>query len=159
MEKIEIAKNELLHESALQVIEGLKGLILRDSENADTKSVKSCEDIVEICKDMVGLKKEYFKCVYLNSRNNVISIETISIGILNNSIIHPRELFKPAIVLSSAAVILVHNHPSGDSEPSEDDLGITKRLVEAGKILGIEVVDHIIVAKKGFFSFKEKNLI
>ena len=81
------------------------------------------------------------------------------IGTLNTSLAHPREIFKEAIIYNAMPVVLAHNHPSGDPEPSEDDLTITKRLTEAGKILGIEVIDHIIITKTGFFSFKEKGLL
>ena len=101
--------------------------------------------------------KEHFYIVALNSRN--YSISEVSIGSLNASIVHPREVFAEVIKNKAASVILAHNHPSGDPEPSEDDLLITKRLVESGKILGIEVVDHIIVTKDKFFSFKEKKLL
>ncbi|MCK4352152.1 hypothetical protein KAW65_01965 [candidate division WOR-3 bacterium] len=108
---------------------------------------------------MVDKKKEHFLAVLMDTRNQCIGIPKISIGSLNANIVHPREVFKEAISSSAASCIFVHNHPSGDPEPSEDDLEITKRLVEAGKILGIEVTDHIIVAKNRFFSFKEKKLI
>ena len=101
--------------------------------------------------------REHFYIILLNSRN--WSVAEISIGSLNASIVHPREVFSEAIKNKAASVIFVHNHPSGDPEPSEDDLEITKRLVNGGKILGIEVVDHVIVAKDKFMSFKEKNLI
>ena len=101
--------------------------------------------------------KEHFYIIALNSRN--YSIAEVSIGSLNASIVHPREVFAEAIKNKAASVIFVHNHPSGDPEPSEDDLEITKRLVEAGKILGIGIVDHIIITKTGFVSFKEKGLI
>ncbi|RPJ05549.1 MAG: hypothetical protein EHM36_08160, partial [Deltaproteobacteria bacterium] len=93
------------------------------------------------------------------SRNRVVQISTISVGTLTSSLVHPREVFKDAITHSAASVILAHNHPSGDPEPSEDDLKITKKLVESGKILGIEVIDHIIVGKNNFYSFREKGLI
>jgi DNA repair protein RadC len=83
----------------------------------------------------------------------------VSVGTLNANLVHPREVFKEAIQSLAAQIILAHNHPSGDPEPSEDDLEITKRLVEAGTILGIEVVDHIIITKTGFMSFKDKKLI
>ena len=104
--------------------------------------------------------KEHFYIIALNSRNH--SIAEVSVGSLNASIVHPREVFAEAIKNKAASVIFAHNHPSGDPEPSEDDLTITKRLIEAGKILEIEVVDHIIVTKNEkapFFSFKEKGLI
>jgi DNA repair protein RadC len=109
--------------------------------------------------EMRYLDKEYFKVVMLNVKNRVISVENISIGSLNSSIVHPREVFKPAIKRSSAAVILVHNHPSGDTTPSREDIEITRRLVEAGKILGIEVLDHIIFGNSDYLSFKEKGLL
>lgn len=101
--------------------------------------------------------REHFYIIVLNSRN--WSVAEVSVGSLNASIVHPREVFAEAIKNKAASVIFVHNHPSGDPEPSEDDLTITKRLIEAGKILGIEVVDHIIITKNGFLSFKEKGLI
>ena len=101
--------------------------------------------------------KEHFYIIALNSRNH--SIAEVSVGSLNASVVHPREVFAEAIKNKAASVIFVHNHPSGDPEPSEDDLEITKRLVESGKILGIEVIDHIIITKTGFISFKEKNLL
>lgn len=101
--------------------------------------------------------KEHFYIIALNSRNH--SLAEVSVGSLNASIVHPREVFAEAIKNKAASVIFSHNHPSGDPEPSEDDIVMTKRLVEAGKILGIEVVDHIIVTKNSFSSFKEKGLI
>jgi len=101
--------------------------------------------------------KEHFYIIALNSRNH--SIAEISVGSLNASVVHPREVFAEAIKSKAASVIFAHNHPSGDPEPSEDDLLLTKKLVKSGKILGIEVVDHIIIAKNRFFSFKNKGLI
>src|SRR3990167_1862527 len=101
--------------------------------------------------------KEHFYIIALNSRNH--SIAEVSVGSLNASIVHPREVFAEAIKNKAASVIFAHNHPSGDPEPSEEDLAITKRLAEAGKILGIEIVDHIIAGKSGYFSFKEKEMI
>ena len=101
--------------------------------------------------------KEHFYIIVLNSRN--WSVAEVSIGSLDASIVHPREVFAEAIKNKAASVIFVHNHPSGDPEPSEGDLIITKRLVEAGKILEIEVVDHIIVTNTNFLSFKERKLL
>jgi DNA repair protein RadC len=101
--------------------------------------------------------KEHFYIIALNSRN--YSIAEVSVGSLNASIVHPREVFAEAIKNKAASVVFAHNHPSGDPEPSEDDLLLTKKLVESGKILGIEVFDHIIVVKDDFFSFKNKGLI
>jgi len=101
--------------------------------------------------------KEHFYIIALNSRN--YSIAEVSIGSLNASVVHPREVFAEAIKNNAASVIFVHNHPSGDPEPSEDDLATTKQLTEAGKILDIEVTDHIIITKNTYFSFKDGNLI
>ena len=101
--------------------------------------------------------KEHFYIIALNSRNH--SIAEVSVGSLDASVVHPREVFAEAIKNKAASVIFAHNHPSDDPEPSEDDLVTTKQLTEAGKILGIEVVDHIIVTKNSYFSFKDGNLI
>jgi len=100
--------------------------------------------------------KEHFYIIALNARN--WSISEVSKGTLNANLVHPREVFGEAIKSNAASVILVHNHPSGDTEPSDDDLEITKKLVESGKILGIEVIDHIIITKNNYFSFKDKGL-
>lgn len=120
--------------------------------------IKNPEKVVQLLRSGIKDKaKEHFKLILLNARNKVMGISTVSIGTLNSNLVHPREVFREAISYSAASVVFAHNHPSGDSEPSEDDLTITKRLVEAGKILGIEVLDHIIITKTGFFSFKEKG--
>lgn len=112
-----------------------------------------------LMEEMRFLEKEHFKVILLNIKNHVISVEDISIGSLNSSIVHPREVFKPAIKRSSASIILAHNHPSGDPTPSREDIDITRRLCEAGKILGIEVIDHVIIGNGSFVSLKEKGVI
>ncbi len=117
------------------------------------------KEVWEELKDLRDNKKEHFVILYLNSRNQEIKREIISVGSLNANLVHPREVFEPAVRNLAAQIILAHNHPSGDPEPSEDDLEITKRLVESGKILGIEVTDHIIITKDNFFSFKSKGVI
>ena len=122
--------------------------------------IKDPEAVVKAIRASIKDKaKEHFKLILLNPRNKIIGISTISIGTLNASLVHPREVFKDAIVHSAASVVLAHNHPSGDPEPSEDDLKITKKLVDSGKILGIEVLDHIVIGKNNFCSFKERGLI
>ena len=122
--------------------------------------IKDPESVVRAIRTSIKDKaKEHFKLILLNPRNKIIGISTISIGTLNASLVHPREVFKDAIVHSAASVVLAHNHPSGDPEPSEDDLKITKKLVDSGKILGIEVLDHIIIAKNGFKSLANEGLI
>jgi len=104
-------------------------------------------------------KKEHFAILLLDSRNNLIKMSDISVGTLNANLVHPREIFIEALHQNAASIILIHNHPSGDPEPSEDDIGITKRIVESGKIMGIDVLDHIIVTKNKIFSFKRRGLI
>jgi DNA repair protein RadC len=122
--------------------------------------IKDPETVVKAIRASIKDKaKEHFKLILLNPRNKIIGISTISIGILNASLVHPREVFKDAIMHTAASVVLAHNHPSGDPEPSEDDLKITKKLVDSGKILGIEVLDHIVIGKNNFCSFKERGLI
>ena len=123
------------------------------------KFFDSPEVVAEYLQKRIGRKnKEHFVMLCLNSRNKLI-IDDVSVGTLNASLVHPREVFKKAIQANAALVIVAHNHPSGDTEPSEDDLVITKNLAESGKILGIEITDHIIVAKDKFLSFKEHGLI
>ena len=121
--------------------------------------INSSEDAIKELAHIKENKKENFVVLYLDARNKLIYKETVSIGSLNANLVHPREVFEPAVRYLAAQIVLAHNHPSGDPEPSEDDLLLTKKLVESGKILGIEVFDHIIVAKDGFFSFKNKGLI
>jgi DNA repair protein RadC len=119
----------------------------------------SPKDVWKELKDIKNNKKEHFVIFFLDARNQEIKREIISVGSLNANLVHPREVFEPAVRYLTAQIIIAHNHPSGNPEPSEDDLEITKRLVKAGKILGIEIIDHIIVTKNSFVSFKEKNLI
>lgn len=104
-------------------------------------------------------KKEHFIAIYLDARNVIIDQEVVSIGSLDMSVVHPREVFEPAIRRLSASVILIHNHPSGEAAASEADILITKKLVESGKILGIEVLDHIIITEDKYLSLKEKKII
>jgi len=123
--------------------------------------------IIRLTKDVVAQAvylrdktREHLMTIYLNARNEMVwKKQSTFIGTLNANLVHPREIFKEALEHNAASVILVHNHPSGDPEPSEDDLEITKRIIEAGKIMGIDVLDHIIITKNKVFSFKEKELI
>lgn len=122
--------------------------------------IKSPEDAANLVKkEMWNLDREHFCVLLLDTKHHVVAKETISIGTLNTSLVHPRELFKNAIRRSAAAIIMVHNHPSGDPTPSREDMEITKRLQEAGKILGIEVLDHIIIGDMKYVSFKERGHI
>jgi len=122
--------------------------------------IKSPDDVSNLLmEEMRYLNKEMFNILLLNTKHDVIAIENISIGSLNASIVHPREVFNRAIKRSSSAIILAHNHPSGDPKPSGEDINITKRLIEAGTIIGINVLDHIIIGDGVYFSMKEQELI
>ena len=124
------------------------------------QKIESAKDIFKLLKNDLGdKKKEHFKVLSLDSRNKLISIDNVSVGTINTNLVHPREVFKTAIQHLAVSIILVHNHPSGDTEPSEADLEITKRLIESGKIMGTDILDHIIITKNKFFSFKDKGLI
>jgi DNA repair protein RadC len=101
--------------------------------------------------------KEHFLAILLDARNRIVGIETVSVGSLSASIVHPREVFKPALLASAAGLLLAHNHPSGDPQPSPEDLAITRRLVDAGALLGIEVLDHLVFTPRAFVSMKERG--
>lgn len=121
--------------------------------------ILSAEDVWKLCADIRNSKKEHFVVFYLDTQSKLIERQIISIGTLNASLVHPREVFEPAVGLHAAAIIAAHNHPSGELKPSKDDLAITRRLAEAGKILGIELIDHVIVTNSGFLSLNSKGLI
>ena len=122
--------------------------------------IRGPEDLFKLLRPRIGrADREHFIAVLLSTRNAVIGIETISVGSLNASIVHPREVFKPAIVHSASAIALAHNHPSGNAEPSNEDIAITRRMLEAGQLLGIELVDHVVVARRSFTSLKERKLL
>lgn len=121
--------------------------------------INSPADVWELLgSGMRMLDKEFFKAIFLNTKHNIINVCDISVGSLNASIVHPREVFKEAIKNNSNDIILVHNHPSGNPKPSNEDIELTKRLMQAGKIIGIEVVDHIIIGANSFISLKESGL-
>ena len=134
----------------------------RIASGGDIKKVKiRCpDDIANYYIPMMwNMKKEIFKIVLLDSSNQIIKDVMISEGSLNSSVVHPREVFKPAVSESAAGVILVHNHPSGDVQPSPEDITITKNIVEAGKLMGISVHDHIIIGGKSYTSLADKGLM
>ncbi|MEK4508238.1 RadC family protein [Paenibacillus sp. FSL K6-2524] len=122
--------------------------------------IRSPSDVFELIEpDVRYLQKEHFICLFLNTKNHLIFKEVISIGSLNSAIVHPREVFRAAIKRCSASIIAVHNHPSGDPQPSTEDIDMTKRLVEAGSIIGIELLDHLIIGGHSFYSLKENSLM
>ncbi|MBU6427129.1 DNA repair protein RadC [Patescibacteria group bacterium] len=140
---------------ACQVVAvGELGRRFYDRNQSGFTTIRNAKEAYEYLHDMRNLSKEHLRGLYLNSRNRVIRDEVISIGTVNSNIVHPREVFRPGIEYNAAAVILAHNHPSGDAAPSDEDTKITEQLIRAGKILGISILDHIIVAKDAFASVK-----
>lgn len=129
------------------------------ADSVDKPLVKTPEDVFGLVQSRLkGKKKEYFLALLLDTRNQLIRVAEISVGSLDSSIVHPREVFKEAVSASAASVIFVHNHPSGDPEASEDDIKLTKRLAEAGEIMGIDVLDHVIIGNKNYLSLKREGL-
>ena len=125
----------------------------------DTVKVTGAQDVMPLLADIADKKQEHFVCISLNGAHEVIEKRIVTIGLVDRSPVHPREVYADVISDRAAAVIFAHNHPSGDLKPSNSDLKIHEQLTEAGKILGIRILDHIIVAGKGYFSFQEAGLI
>ena len=165
---LQLSKNKEMTLSSLRKIEGIGiskacqiiacfELSRRLMDDDQTISIFSPHEIFHELKDIRSSKKEHFIAFYLDVRNQVIKRETISLGTLNASLVHPREVFEPAVRHTAASIILTHNHPSGLSTPSDEDLKLTMRLVKVGEILGIKITDHIIVCEKEYTSMKEKG--
>jgi len=125
----------------------------------DTVKITVAQDVLPLVADIAGKQQEYFICISLNGANEMIEKRVVTIGLLDKSPVHPREVFADVIADRAAAVIFAHNHPNGDPHPSEADLRMHDQLTEAAKILGLRVLDHVIVTKKGHFSFQENGLI
>ncbi|MBT1073491.1 RadC family protein [Pelotalea chapellei] len=119
----------------------------------------SPHQVFEMFRDLICETKEHFLALHLDGKNKIVCFDRVSVGSLNQSIVHPREVFKSAILSSAAALILVHNHPTGDPSPSAEDRAITKRLSEAGELIGIRVLDHLIVGDGKYVSFVEQGLL
>lgn len=146
---------------AIQVLAAVElGRRIANLAYDDRYVIRSPEDGAKyVMNDMRFLSQEHFVCLYLNTKNQVMHKQTIFIGSLNASIVHPREVYKEALKRSAASVICIHNHPSGDPTPSREDIEVTKRLVEVGKIIGIELLDHLIIGENKFVSLKEKGYL
>lgn len=125
--------------------------------DSDLPFINTASKAVEQVSEIRSAKREYFIALFLNARSQLIHKETIFMGTVNAINIHPRDVFEPALQHGSISIIVVHNHPSGDIEPSRDDKRITKHLCDAGELLGIELADHVIVAKQGYYSFRESG--
>ena len=123
----------------------------------ETKSPEEAYNAIKIITNVQEEAQEVFGILVLNTKNKIVAVHEVSRGMLNSSLVHPREVFKPAVLHNAAAIICFHNHPSGDPEPSKEDIETTKRLVEAGKIIGIEIFDHIIAGDDRYVSLKERG--
>src|SRR5665648_260940 len=126
-------------------------------DNTEIYTIRKPEDLLPHINHIADKKQEYFLCASLNGANELIKSRIITVGLLNSSQVHPREVFADAITDRAASIILAHNHPSGTLEPSKADTMVTRQLCESGKLLGIEVLDHLIITKKGFISLKDKG--
>ena len=137
-------------------------IIKEDSVPYEVPVIKSPAEVYQAAKQLLALHEEpeeHFCILCLNTKNKIVGVHTISIGSLNASIVHPREVFKAAMLNNASAIICFHNHPSGDPEPSRDDIETTRRLVDAGEIMGIKVLDHIIIGEQTYLSMKEECLM
>ena len=161
--KNQLTLNQLLRVSGMGLAKAARILsafeLARRHLNKETVKITVAQDVLPLVADIAGKQQEYFVCITLNGANEVIEKRIVTIGLLENAPVHPREVFADAITDRAAGVIFVHNHPSGELNPSESDLRLHDRLTEAGKILGLRVLDHLIVSKKGYFSFQESSLI
>jgi DNA repair protein RadC len=146
---------------AIQIMAALElGRRMGRLQYDDRYVIRSPEDGAKyVMEDMRFLSQEHFVCLYLNTKNQVLHRQTIFIGSLNASIVHPREVYKEAFRRSAASIICIHNHPSGDPSPSKEDIEVTKRLSECGKIIGIELLDHLIIGDQKYVSLKEKGYV
>ncbi|WP_405116355.1 DNA repair protein RadC [Paenibacillus sp. FSL K6-1217] len=144
---------------AVQLKAGIElGRRMANSRLTEPVTIRSPQDAAEILTEQLRyLQKEHFICLFLNTKNHVIAQETLSMGSLNASIVHPREVFRAAMKCSSAAIICAHNHPSGDPTPSPEDISLTSRLMQAGEIVGIDVLDHLVIGDSSYVSLKEKG--
>jgi DNA repair protein RadC len=146
---------------AIQILAAVEiGRRITNLNYTDRYVIRSPEDGANyVMHDMRFLTQEHFVCLYLNTKNQVLHKQTIFIGSLNASIVHPREVFREALKRSAASIIAIHNHPSGSPDPSREDIEVTKRLVECGKMIGIDVLDHLIIGENKFVSLKEKGYL
>ncbi|OYD08591.1 RadC family protein [Paludifilum halophilum] len=146
---------------AIQVLAGIElGRRISRAIPDERAAIRSPRDAADYVMDELRyLSQEHFICLFLNTKNRVIDKRCIFVGSLNASVVHPREVFREAIRRSSAGVVCVHNHPSGDPTPSREDIHVTQRLFEAGQIVGVDLLDHIIIGDQRFYSMKEKGIL
>ncbi|WP_405127431.1 RadC family protein [Salicibibacter halophilus] len=166
----------MLKEASLEELQAIKGIgqvkavelraalelgkRIHTTQQGERYSIKTPEDASDyVMEEMRFLTQEHFVAIYLNTKNQVLHKKTLFIGSLNASIVHPREVFKEALRRSAASIVCLHNHPSGDPSPSQEDREVTKRLVDCGKVLGVEVLDHIIIGDQRYTSLREHGII
>jgi DNA repair protein RadC len=140
----------------------VKSLEVREIEYSydERPQINGMDDVIKAVKPMIAdANKEFFITLFLNTKNGVLKQEVISIGSLNANIVHPREVFRTACMVSASSIIVAHNHPSGDPTPSREDIELTKKLAEAGKMIGIDVLDHVIIGHDRNYGFKDKGLL
>jgi DNA repair protein RadC len=145
----------------LQMIK-VKSLEIREIEYSYDKrpKISGMDDVIKAVKPLIAdPNKEFFIALYLNTKNGIIKQEVISIGSLSANVVHPREVFRTACMVSASSIIVAHNHPSGDPAPSREDIEITKKLAEAGKMIGIELLDHVILGQDRNYGFKESGML
>lgn len=134
-------------------------LVRESSLKAEVKKIRSPRDCVNVFAEYIGdADREHFVALMLDTKNQMVALHTVSIGDLSSSIVHPREVFKIAVALGAASIIVAHNHPSGDPTPSPEDIAVTRRLHQAGELLGIELLDHIVIGDQRWSSLKEKGV-
>jgi DNA repair protein RadC len=140
----------------------VKSLEIREIEYSYNKrpKISGMDDVIKAVKPMIAdQNKEFFIALYLNTKNGIIKQEVVSVGSLNANVVHPREVFRTACLVSASSIIVAHNHPSGDPMPSREDIELTKKLAEAGKIMGIELLDHVILGQDRNYGFQENGLL
>lgn len=163
---LNLSYNELIEINGIGIAKAMQIMALSELSkrfktyrSGDTYKISTPKDVADlVMNEMRDLNKEILKLILLNTKNVVIQMRNISMGSLNSSIVHPREVFSEAILWHSASIIICHNHPSGDPAPSKEDINITRRLRECGKIIGIEVLDHVIIGDGIYISLKEKGI-
>ena len=132
-------------------------MLVQETEGLYHPPITQSNDVARLCADMLRLDREEFRVLLLNAKHRVMGVHTVSIGSLTVSIVHPREVYKAAILANAAAIIGIHNHPSGNPDPSPEDHALTKRLAEAGTLLGITLLDHVIIGENTHYSFADQG--
>ncbi len=135
----------------------IRVMLIREEATTYRPKISSSADVYNLTHDMMSLDREEFRILLLDTKHHVVGVHTVAIGSLNTAIVHPREVFKAAILANAFAIIALHNHPSGDPTPSPEDHALTKRLGETGTILGIRLLDHVVIGHNKFYSFADQG--